>query len=391
MQNKILFTLILLVSASFSVAQSIEEKLNEIETNNLQLKTARKQQEQRTLQAHTGIYPKPLSINYGYFPDNSSVVDKKHTFNVTQSFRLPGAYNKMKKLADSKGELARLDYKSKRKEVLLEAQKLMIRLVYSGKKIQRFQVRLANAKNRLDALKKKAKAGDANAVEVNKARFHLLRIKRKINQAKSKRNQMREQLKKLNGGNKLSFTLDNYPVFQTLQKDSIIQAKQAALPVARKTKKQRKTAQSVVTLQKSLNNPELKLGYGSETVGNSSFKGMLVGVVIPLWSNKNKVKTARANAQYAELKHNNILLTIKSRTEQQYQNYLTLKENLEAYESTWKASNNIQLLKKAQELGKISIVEYFREVQYYYDIYEEYLSLQRDYYLAMAELYKYRL
>lgn len=44
--------------------------------------------------------------------------------------------------------------------------------------------------------------------------------------------------------------------------------------------------------------PKIAVGYMGEFVGNENFQGISVGITIPLWQNKNRVKYARAAALY---------------------------------------------------------------------------------------------
>jgi outer membrane protein TolC len=390
MKIKILYLVFgLLITNSFF--GQTEEYLKKIEENNLQLKAAREKKQQKEAEAHTGIYPKPLSVNYGYFPDNNTVVDKKQTFNVTQSFYTPGVYKTMKSIASKRSDIANLSYKAKRKDVLSQAQKLMIKLIYSKKMKERWQKRVSFAKKRLNAVQKELDAGNANALELNKAEFHLLRMKRGLNEQNIQHKRLTEQLNMLNGGKALGFEADKYPVFTQVDQDSIFREKKAELPSVEMAKQKKEQSESMVDLQRKMNLPELKVGYGSETVGNSSFRGMLVGISVPLWSNKNKVKAARAGSAYAEASYKSRILDLKSETARQYNTYLSLKESLQDYRSTIQHSDNIKLLQKSLELGKISVIDYYREVQYYYDMYDEYLKVEREYYLALAELYRYRL
>lgn len=391
MKIKIVNILIALLLSNLGYAQTIDDYLEKIEENNIQLEALRQKKEQKSLEAQTGIYPKPLSVDYGYFPDNNTVVDQKQTFNVTQSFYMPGVYKKMKDVAGAQSDVASLDYEAERKRVLYEAQKVMIRLVFRNKMIQRVEKRLDFAEQRRNALEKQVEAGDANALELNKAKFHHLRMRKQLSQQKRSAEQLTEQLNKLNGGGDLDFENPGYPVFKDFSRDSLFHEKKDELPSIKKANKMQEQSESMVELQRSMNFPEIKFGYGSETVGNSSFKGMLVGVSIPLWTNKNKVKAAKAQSQYTEMEFKNKLLNLRSETEKQYKSYLSLKENLEEYEKTLKNSDNMELLKKSLKLGKISVIDYYREVQYYYSIYNEYLELERKYYLALAEMYQYRL
>jgi outer membrane protein TolC len=392
MKIKAIIGAILFISLNnHSPAQTHEEPLKAIEKNNLQLQAARKLKEQRSLKAHTGIYPMPLSVNYGYFPDNNTVVDKKQTLNITQTIHWPGAYGDMKKLAGSRAELAELYYEKQRQDVLYKAQKQLIQLIFNKKRLERLDKRVQDAEQRVKATEKKVEAGDANVLEANKSKFHLLRMERAFNKIRIEHDEIKQQLTKLNGGKKLETGNLEYPVFRELNLDSLIAEKEEKSPAIKIADQNKAQSKSMVEVERSLNLPNLTFGYGSETVGNSSFKGMLVGFNIPLWSNKNKVKAAKANAQQAEIVKQNKLLDIESKTKKQYQTYVSLKENLKKYKATLDDIQNTKLLKKSVELGKISIIEYFRELQYYYEIYDEYLQLEKEYYLVQSRMYKHKL
>src|SRR6056297_2198652 len=212
MKIKAIICALLCISLNnLSLAQTHEEPLKEIEKNNLQLQAAQKLKEQRSLKAHTGIYPKPLSVNYGYFPDNNTVVDQKQTLNITQTIHWPGAYGDMKKLAGSQTELADLLYKKKKQDILFQAQKQLIELVFIKKKLERLDKRAKDAKQRVKATKKKVEAGDANVLELNKSKFHLLRMERDLRKFHIQHDEITQQLKKLNGGQNPETEGLNYP------------------------------------------------------------------------------------------------------------------------------------------------------------------------------------
>ena len=391
MINKYGFFLIFLFFVQVSGAQTVDECLKSIEANNSRLKAARKLQEKKTVQAHTGIYPKPFSLNYGYFPDNNTVVDQKQTLNATQSFHLPGVYKKMGALAADKQKAAGLEYQKIRKDILSRAQRMMIRMVYLGKHYEKLEMRLRYARRQYEGIRKKTEAGGATLIDQNKARLHLLRIQRAVNKNVIERDRLKEQLTMLNGQKPLDLKLNDYPPFPDLVLDTLMNRKTEQLPSLRMARQEMQVADRQLDLQQSLNGPELKVGYGSEIVGNSSFRGMLVGASIPLWTNKNKVQAARLKNEYRQLDYESRLLEIRSITRKQYKTSVSLKEDLQAWRSTLDELQSIELLQKSLNMDQISVLDYYREVQYYYGVYDEYLALERDYYLGLADLYRYRL
>jgi outer membrane protein TolC len=228
-------------------------------------------------------------------------------------------------------------------------------------------------------------------MDVNKAEFHMLKIQRKMEQNKSNIRRATKQLNLLNGGVQLDFEADKYPWFPEISLDSIIEQKVESWPALQIANKRHMIAEKNVELEKSLNGPEFNIGYGSETVGNSSFRGILVGASVPLWTNKNKVEAAKAETIYMEEEYQSKQMSMETKTQKLYETCSYLQNSLKDYEEAIKELKGTELLRKSMQLEQISVLDFYREVEYFYDIYDEYLKLERDYYLAQTELYRYKL
>jgi len=386
-----LLLLVFLLSGSFARGQTVKRCLERIEKNNPGLKASRKLMKAKRVEARTGIFPKPISVNFGYFPDNQTVVDHKQTLNATQSFYLPGVYKKMRNLAADEGVLAALAYQKDRKEILLRAQKLLIRLIYHRKRHQQLEVRLRYARQRYEGVREKTAAGGATLMARNKARLHLLRIRRAMNQNEIERNRLMEQLDLLNGRRPLELSKAEYPAFPDLKLDTMLTRKPEQMPSLLMAGQRVSVTEQRIDLKKALNGPELKLGYGAEVVGNSSFRGVVMGASIPLWTNKNQVRLARIQNDYRRLDYEHKLMELRSETRKQYDVSRSLRRDLKTWRTILGKIKTTELLRKSLQMGEISILDFYREVQYYYDIYDEYLALERDYHLVLAGMYQYRL
>ncbi|MGN6495419.1 MAG: hypothetical protein ACTHLE_25755 [Agriterribacter sp.] len=53
--------------------------------------------------------------------------------------------------------------------------------------------------------------------------------------------------------------------------------------------------------------------------------------------------------------------------------------------------NNDYLLGKALSLGQITVVQYFYEEAFYFNAYDQYLTMEMEYQKAVARLFKYML
>ena len=67
-----------------------------------------------------------------------------------------------------------------------------------------------------------------------------------------------------------------------------------------------------------------------------------------------------------------------------------LKDNRERYELLTR-QNNFELLQKALASGKISMVEYLVDATQLYEAFENKLSLEYEYQLRLARMYKFEL
>jgi len=138
--------------------------------------------------------------------------------------------------------------------------------------------------------------------------------------------------------------------------------------------------------------PKLNLGYrylNSDI--NKSFNGIKLGISIPLWESRNKVKFAKLNQLSQESQLLSQEKLILSDIQKNYQNYKGLKASLDEYRLILDGNNMNELLKKALDFGQISSIEYFMESIYFYDSYDTYLQVEKEYHLAVADLLKYKL
>ena len=151
----------------------------------------------------------------------------------------------------------------------------------------------------------------------------------------------------------------------------------------------------VLNLQKQLTRvsalPTFKAGYYSEKVVGLHLQGFRVGISVPIWENANRVKAATGELISAELSAEKFRSDEVSGISQLHAKYRGFQRQTEQLLSALQTSNDPELLALAVESGEISVVEYFYETDLYYDVYNEYLTAEKELYRAEAELTKYKL
>jgi outer membrane protein TolC len=111
-----------------------------------------------------------------------------------------------------------------------------------------------------------------------------------------------------------------------------------------------------------------------------------VGLSIPLWSNRNRVKQAKTAQKAAELRALDAKQQFYGQLYVQYQRALGLKELSQSLNKSLDTVNNSKLLRKALDEGQISVHNYLTDVAIYYDAIDQALAAERDYQKAYADL-----
>ena len=132
--------------------------------------------------------------------------------------------------------------------------------------------------------------------------------------------------------------------------------------------------------------PTFSAGYMSENVVGQKFQGLAVGVSIPLWENKNRVKQANAAVIAAQSRETDSKQQFYNQLQIQYNRAVGLKNIAEAYRQSLTTANSTVLLKKALDSGEISLLDYMVELGLYYNMVNRTLEAERDYQKALAEL-----
>ncbi|HAF28937.1 MAG TPA: hypothetical protein DCG75_07800 [Bacteroidales bacterium] len=389
--RKLIFLYIFFIFSTNVFSQTFNDVLKAIEENNTDLQAGEKLVESKRFEYKQDNLPEGPELSYGYFPNNSTVPGPKEVFEVTQSFQMPCYYRNQSaysKLMISQEELNHLVL---RQNILSEAKTLLVEYVFLMKKISVADKRLKFAEDTYNAYLIRLELGDANVLEINKAKLHLLQVQKQEKELRTNVLTIKEKLRNLNGGLDLSLNVDEYPKESLIEIDSLLFEKLASDPEILFNQKAVEASQKQIQVTKNLQLPKFRVGYGSETVVDEKFKGVLVGLTIPLWGSKNAIQKAKIESAYFDLNTISIKQSKIADTKIKVGNIQSLQESLTSYETVLSSVNNEELLSKSLDLGEISLIDFFTEMFYYYEIYDDYLLLEKEYHQALAELYKYKL
>lgn len=386
--KKILLILVSIAwSSSLWAQDNIHTVLTSIENNNTSLKALRESVEADKLENKTDLTLSNPELGFNYLWGSPNEMGNRTDFSVSQTFDLPTLTGMKNKVANEKNALLEWQYKADRMNILLEAKQYCIDLVYYNALKKELKLRLQHAQTIADGYKTRMEKGDANILEYNKSRMNLTSVAGELAKIEVERKAIAEQLKRLNGGKTITL---NDEVFNEVElpinfEEWYLRAEQQS-PVLAYVKQEIEVNKRQVTLSKNNNLPTLSAGYMSESVSGENFRGVSLGLSIPLWENKNKVKQAKAALRAAE--------AIAIDSKQQFYGQLQIAFNrtmglqtiAHNYRNTMEIANSTNLLKKALDAGAISLLEYVLEMEFYYDTINQTLEAERDYQKAYAEL-----
>lgn len=379
--------MVLLASISLNAQSSVETALKAIEENNNTLKALKETTKSQKLENKTGIYLSNPEVGFNYVWGNPSTIGNRTDFSISQAFDIPTITGMKNKIADERNSLAEWQYKAERMNILLEAKQYCIELIYFNALKKELDIRLQHAQTIASGYQNRLNSGDANILEYNKAQLSLSATTGEIARIDVERNALLSQLKRLNGG--LDIVMDDYQFNQKQLPlnfdDWYLQAEQKN-PILAYIKQEVVVSQKQVSLNKAKGLPTFSAGYMSENVVGERFQGLTMGVSVPLWENKNRVKQAKSAVVAAQARQTDSKQQFYNQLQIQYNRALGLKNTAESYRKSLVMANSTELLKKALDAGEISLLNYMVELGLYYNMVNQTLEAERDYQKALAEL-----
>ena len=392
--KKIIYIILPLLISAMNVngQTTIDSVLVNIAKNNKTIVANTKYWEAKKLEYQTGLTPYNPKVDYDYLIGTPSNAGNQTDFAITQSFDFPTVYARKKQLSNEQIKQAEFQLNANRQEVLLEAKIICIELIYRNKFNSELTTRKQNTEKWLTAFQKSLEKGQGNIMDVNKAKLQLIEINASFQENLSISNQVNQKLTELNGGVPIQFSDTAYSSFEFISDfETLEQEIEANDPVRKYLEQEKVIGQNEVSLSKSLTLPKIETGYHYQSILGQRFNGVHFGLTIPLWENKNIVKTQQAELILNEANLQDHINEHYYDIKQKYERMTNLKITLDEYQTLFSSLNNVELLDKSLSLGQISTIEYFMEMTYYYEALKNYLKTEMEYNKVVAELYKYQL
>ncbi len=369
-------------------AQGIESVLENIENNNKELQVIRRSNEALVLEAKTDNNLEELSVEYSPFYKTGVSGTASSELVVTQGFDFPTLYAARKKSRMLQQEALNLQYLIARQNILLTAKNICFDLILAEKERILLETRSRNAEELLGLYEKRLAEGDATIIEINKIKMEQMGIFADVSRNNSARDMSVQALIALNGNEPLSFDDFHYPEPLVEEDYEMIKAKKMSADLmVRAAGAEMEVSRQEVNVSRQTGIPKFEVGYRRNTEQKEASNGFLVGASIPIFSNRHKVKAAKAQFITAQMKQDDVCMQAESRIRSQYENLKALKSAVEVYDVDLMYAT-LDILKKAVEGGELSLTEYYVEADAIYVKLQEYINLENQYMKAFADFCK---
>lgn len=390
--------LIVYLAVAMSVPGFAQENagtvLSQIEKNNTALQALRKRTEadQYGYKAERALDAPEVGFNYLW--SSPADVGTRKDISVTQSIDVAALAGARGKLADSRTELSAIQYNIERQKILLEAKQLYIRIVYCNAVNAELSSRIARSEQIEAAYRDMQARGETDMIEVNKAHLAYLSQKNALSRNLVERESLLSELQGLNGGEPVEVNASVISTDEVLPADFGAWYAEASqqIPELAYMKKNVDVNAAEARTAKMANYPSLTAGYMAELVKGSNFRGLTLGLSIPIWSVRSKVRQANASCEAAKLEERDAVTKTYNSFKALYDRAKGLQEiSTELSSSLAVSTEAMALTEHKLKAGDISLIDNIMELSLYYSLADEVLATSCDYALALAELYAWNL
>jgi outer membrane protein TolC len=394
MLKHIVFALCGCLYAAIGLAQTnqMEQVLRSIEQNNKELKAFQSLMESQRLDYKSSNNLPDPQVSAFYLPFGEHTTGDYSEFQVSQSFEFPTVYAARGNWIEKQEEQLQLEYFRMRQEVLLPAKKYCIGLISLAKRKEVVQLRMEQARQVFDQVQELFDKEQVGILQLNKAKITWMQDQFQVEQIEAERRNLLLSLQKLNGGRAIVF---DQKVFATdlklINADSLWQQQKATDPEIVVSIGQEDVSLQQIKVEKNKLLPNLTAGFNHQGVMGSNYSGVYGGISIPLWSGRNKVKAAEARYQYQQSKTEAVTTASYSTFLEQYNQYELMLRKYQEYTTTLEGLNSESLLLEAYQLGQISFMDYYIELQFYRQAYDKMLEIEKELHQLKAEILKYQL
>lgn len=380
------FFCLMIAMPSLADAQDFSSILKSIEANSTRLEAARIKDKAEKLDSKDLYTLEDPEVGFDYL-FGAEGIGHRIGFEVSQGFDFPTVISQKRKMAKEMQRVSELKYLSERQQLLLNARKLCIQVVYCNAIMDHLDEDLEETTAMSKAYETLFDKGEATAIDRNKAHQAFLFFKTEYDEFLAMRENLLNELKCLNGGNAVEIS-DTAFVFSPLSNDfdGWLAQNIGLHPELQLAEGELQAEKQSLKVAKGSRIPGFKIGYTGEFTREEKYQGPTIGLSLPLWGSGRKVKVAKLHVEAAEKSLEDTRLHLTTQLRGVYREALQLQDTYLRYRKHLTECDNSELLKKSLDSGQITLLQYLQERQFVHEMHEKILIAERDLALRKAEL-----
>lgn len=361
-----------------------------IDSNAIALKAYQKSGDAQKMRNRTGLTPSDPEIEVNYIRPIGFTRSHLMDYRISQSIAFPTVYGHKKEVSDRQNELVDTDYRIFRADLINQAVNAYLNWIYYQQLGAILQQQQEYADGIASSYQKTFEAGKLNILDRNKAQINAVNARKEYELNAIEIKTAYQELMRYNKGEPFTHLSTDFPELPRDLAAALLDERRflANNDQVSAAKQDVALSQAEEKLAKAESLPEFNVGYlwGQEFEAN--FRGVSLGMSIPLWQQKNTRKYARLQTQarketQEDLENQSTLRInlLQERASELYQVLVDLQDNLSQ-------TRNFDLLKKALQLQEITILEYLMEQSMYFELSKKYLETQLKFHSTLADLYR---
>ncbi len=364
--------------------------LEQVEKNNTSLIAIRSYLDAEKIGNNTGKYLQNPEVEVHYLWSNPATMGNRTDFTIKQGFDFPSAYKYKSDISKLKNQQVELEYNKQLRETLLKVKLICLNLVYNNALKKELVIRKTHALEIVNSYKRKYELGESNILEYNKVKLALLNISNNLVNVNIEIDALLNTLIGYNGGKKIEYNQDEFLDLELPNNfDTWFKKAEQNNPILNWIRREIEINRAQEKYTRAMSLPKIEAGYMSEAIVGEKFQGVVVGLSIPLWENKNTVKHIKGNTLAQIDMETDHKLQFYNRLYSLHNKAVKLKKEISSYGIEMELLNNSFVLKKALDNGEISLIEYIYEFSMYYESIDNLLKMELELYSTVAELNQY--
>ena len=385
--RKMFFFVMMTAACCVQAQNEVERVLQSVEQHSTTLVALRHETEAAKVGNHTNLNLPNPEVEFGYLWGSPSSIGHRKDVSAVQSFDFATVSGAKRRLARQQDALADWQYKESRMQLLLEAHHLCLDAIYYNAMCKELMQRKQYAEEITSAQQKRLEQGDINRIEYNQVKLDLAAVSAELMRCNTERAAVMAELQRLNGGEPLLIEATDYPAVAIANDFEAWYAEaEQKSPALAYVKQQIDVANRELAVRRADGLPTVSLGFMGEYVSGENYQGVKVGMSIPLWANKNRVRQAKAEVEAAKARQTDARQQFYSRLHNLFVQQRGLRQVVQSYQEALRATDNTSLLKKALDAGSISTMDYLLGARMYYDAVNQKMDACRAWQKTVAEM-----